>query len=1193
MKSVRPLLILLGILALICGVAAGLALTPSIQRQVVLRAAAGRTRLVLGIDEVSAGLSHVSLRGLSVQRNGLVVKLDRLDADYSLFEVLASRRLHLRQLTAEGLLVDASRLSPAKAQAAAAGAPAVAPGLLARLQLPVALVLDDARLTGRALLPGAAGRPAVEAEFKVTGSGFAPDREGSLLLTATLKNPVTDGPVAALSAQVNLRATQTTARTFNRVALTAVVDAEGPGLPGQSQLKISAALAKAAAGEDYTVSVDTQLHGAAENLLAVHAGLPAGGQEYAGSWTLKARHAQLEPFFLGGLMPEFEAHGAGRFGFSPATREMKLQGSLTAGVSRLELIEPAWRAIGAVRLQAQFDLAGAGDIVRLNQLGISLAGAAPVLEATATGAAQFNLKEHRLQVGGTAVGEVMHLKLLGLPLAWVRPFVSAADVSGGLITGELAVVAEPDRMVVRSTAPLRIDTLSVVQRGQLLVSKAGLSLSAEAVLTEKDIAARLTDLTLQTPAGDSFTAQAAVTLPLAGNLPVAVTASYGADLPTLLVPWLPLGRIKASGEVDFTFTADRIELRKLNTQVTDASDLTLFKAAALRAFVLDLAARRAMTEDYGPASSEPGQGADLLRITVGRVPLDRLPLNQPGAKLDGVVEQGEFVLAADSDKLTVRAAAPLKLANVSLTQDGRAVLTGLAVDLLPSFELVGRTAAKAQTGDVTVRIATGEPLLAFKGEATRTPEAGLRGALTFTLEVPALSSQPLFAGAEAVTAGRASGEIRAALAAAGRQLEARMTVNGLVARDDSQTLPVANLSFRAITAADGKVSVQAPLLLDRAGQRSDLNFALELTPTGRHFALDGRLTGEHAELADLLSVLGVFTTSWVSGPAASGAAPAATKVVADTAPAWARFTGQLALDIKSVTRGTDWAMTGLTGLVTIEPARLSLQKLAAALDDKGRFSAQGGVQFNAGSQPYALAGDFTLVEFDAGKFFKALEPAKPATVEGLFNVAGRFTGDGETLSRTVERTRGSFELTSRSGVFRGLQRTSSKVSMTSKAVELGASVLGSIFGTAKVTKAAEKVAGAAYFVDQLAQNLGELNYDQLNVRLVRGESLDMTLKDLSLVGPDIHLLGNGTVTYVAGKPLLEQPLSMSLTLAGRGKLEQLLGKLHLADGSRDELGYARTVQSVTIGGSLAKPDPSAYFTRLATAKLGDLLTPEN
>jgi len=341
--------------------------------------------------------------------------------------------------------------------------------------------------------------------------------------------------------------------------------------------------------------------------------------------------------------------------------------------------------------------------------------------------------------------------------------------------------------------------------------------------------------------------------------------------------------------------------------------------------------------------------------------------------------------------------------------------------------------------------------------------------------------------------------------------------------------------------------------------------------------------------------LGVFFATVAPEEAVPADTPvrAVAAVAPDGIPAWSRFGGQLALDIKSVTRGADWNMTGLTGLLTIEPVRLTLQKLEAAFGEKGRLSARTEIKFTPGTRPYALTGDISLTEFDAGKLFKALEPGKPATVEGVFSVTGKFTGQGETMDRTVEFTRGRFELTSRQGIFRGLQRTTSKLSMSSKAVELGASVLGSLFGSEKATKAAEKVAGAAYFADQLAQSLGEFSYDQFNVVLVRDERLNMTLEGISLVSPEIRLSGRGLVTFVPDKPLLEQPLNVTLSLAGRGKVEQTLGKLRLLDGSRDELGYAKTSQPVAIGGTLAKPDPSAYFTRIAASKLTDFLTPDN
>lgn len=419
-----------------------------------------------------------------------------------------------------------------------------------------------------------------------------------------------------------------------------------------------------------------------------------------------------------------------------------------------------------------------------------------------------------------------------------------------------------------------------------------------------------------------------------------------------------------------------------------------------------------------------------------------------------------------------------------------------------------------------------------------------------------------------------------------------MTLNNLVAREGNRPLPVANLSLRAVAQPDGKISVQLPLLVDRAGQRSDLNFAAELAPAGGAMQVEAKLTGEKVELDDALVLLGVFFAPLALGEDAP-VEVGPSNIRPDAKPAWALLNGHLTLDVKSLSKGKDWTMTGLTGLVNIEPAQLSLQKLDADFGEKSRLRAKAIVGFTGGARPYELAGDFSLTEFDAGKLFKALDPSRPPTVEGVFSVAGKFTGNGANLPHTLQRTRGQFDLTSRQGIFRGLKRASDKVSATTKAVELGASVLGSLFGKEKVAKAAEKLAGQAYFVDQLATSMGELPYDQFSVRLTRDESLNLLLENVSLVSPDVRLLGHGQVSYIEGKALLEQPLTAELSLSGRGKIEQNLGKIGVLDGTRDELGYAKMKTPVTVGGTLGRPDPSPFFTRLVKSKLTDFLTPES
>ena len=181
MKPVRLLLISLGILVVTGAVVAGLALTPSVQRWALLRAARN-AGLKLEVAGVSAGWSGATLQGVQAEKQQIVVKLDRLEAGFSLWQLLVGRQLAISRLKIDGLVVDASRVSRAKAEAAAAGAPAAAPGLLARVVLPVDLTLDDVRIEGRALLPGSVGQPPVTADLSVNGGKFSPGHEGQLQL---------------------------------------------------------------------------------------------------------------------------------------------------------------------------------------------------------------------------------------------------------------------------------------------------------------------------------------------------------------------------------------------------------------------------------------------------------------------------------------------------------------------------------------------------------------------------------------------------------------------------------------------------------------------------------------------------------------------------------------------------------------------------------------------------------------------------------------------------------------------------------------------------------------------------------------------------------------------------------------------------------------------------------------------------
>src|SRR5690349_10470337 len=121
MKPVRALIIALVVLLVLGAVAVGVALTPSVQRWAVMRAVRGQPGLKFEATTIAAGLSHLRLAGVQAAKGGIAIQLEQLEADYSPWQLLFSRRLVLGQVHGRGLVVDASKLSPDKTGAAAAG----------------------------------------------------------------------------------------------------------------------------------------------------------------------------------------------------------------------------------------------------------------------------------------------------------------------------------------------------------------------------------------------------------------------------------------------------------------------------------------------------------------------------------------------------------------------------------------------------------------------------------------------------------------------------------------------------------------------------------------------------------------------------------------------------------------------------------------------------------------------------------------------------------------------------------------------------------------------------------------------------------------------------------------------------------------------------------------------------------------
>lgn len=1184
MKLVRPLLVTLGILLALVALAIGIALVPGVQQWAVRRALAQHPELKLTFASLSAGPSRAQLSGVRYEQDGLIVTADGAEAEYSVWQFLARHHVQLDRLIVKGITIDATKVATSRSQQAA-GAPIAAPGALARVQLPYTVQIGDVQIAGRAALPGGPGRTPLTADFQLTGGGIAPGNEGALLLKAHVVDATPAAAVTALRVDGRLTVRETAARSFDRASLTLALDAEGPQFSNGHQLKLVAGMESTGGKEDLTLALDTQQAGRTANVLKIAATLPTNAPEGRGTWELHATTAQIEPFFLGRALPKFDASGAGNFSFNAQARAAALQGQLSGNLAALEAIEPSLRAIGAVRLQSEFDVAVDRASARLNRLQLKVDGEQPVLAIETVQPLTLNLQQHAMQIAAAGTGPVARVAVQQLPLAWVRPFVAAADVSGGSLRGEWLLEGQGDKVELRSTAPLQIDSLTVVQGGRRVLDRAELSLQSRATLTPTSVRAFADNLVLRTPAGDLVQGDAQVELPEANAEKIVVRGKFTANLPRLLEPVLPLGHVQLKGDIDATLTPVLVELRSFHGELADAKGRALLGAASQQASAFDLQTMQLKTAAAGETA--------VARLTIGTVDFAALPLVQAIAPLRGTLQAATFNLTVNDGRVFLKPAAPLRFQDVSVLGETRQpTLDRITIETSPTLEYASFGDWKLASGETNVANADKTVWFTASAEVKATPAEGIRAAATFNADLAAMAMQPPFAAARALASGRASGEIRGALAGKTVQVEGRTTLNNLVLREGNQPLPVANLNFRAARTPDKRLTLEAPILLDRLGQRSDLTITADAVRRTDGFLFDAKIAGEHLELADALALLGLAGAPVQAArdeeakPAPTAAAGSTRPVEPDARPFWTGVRGELTLDVKSITRGKDWAMTGLNGFVVVDPQRIAVQQLQGMINEKSRLGARVELRFNGGATPYHLSGNFSLTDFDAGALMKAFDPGKPPTLEGIVTVAGGFTGDGANLDQVSDRTRGQFQLTSHSGVFRGLKRQSEKVSVATKAVDAVAA-LGSLFGGDKVKGAAEKVAGASYVVDQIATAVGEIQFDQLSIRATRDDALNLRLDEFALLSPEIRLIGKGSVTYVAGKPLLEQPLSVNYTLAARGKVEQLLGKVRALDGTKDDLGYSKMKDAGTIGGTLSRPDPSQLFIKLAQSKLAD------
>jgi hypothetical protein len=234
-----------------------------------------------------------------------------------------------------------------------------------------------------------------------------------------------------------------------------------------------------------------------------------------------------------------------------------------------------------------------------------------------------------------------------------------------------------------------------------------------------------------------------------------------------------------------------------------------------------------------------------------------------------------------------------------------------------------------------------------------------------------------------------------------------------------------------------------------------------------------------------------------------------------------------------------------------------IQGHAALLPDKlelGDFSMHfhespitldGRMAFTPGETPYDLKLRAGVEQFDLAKFFRELVPGSTPRAEGLFDVSLNAFGTSPNLSEYRNRLYFDMRLQSRDGVFRPFDPDS--------ALLAGSSGFAGVFGEG-VSNIPTGLFGLGA-VSRLVNYMKEIEYDKIDIHLLRDESRDVQIREYVVQSPEILMTATGGIKYEEGVDIVDSPLSMEARLDMRERGAAILYSLGLLQSGKNDSGY--------------------------------------
>ncbi|WP_221030082.1 hypothetical protein [Actomonas aquatica] len=542
--------------------------------------------------------------------------------------------------------------------------------------------------------------------------------------------------------------------------------------------------------------------------------------------------------------------------------------------------------------------------------------------------------------------------------------------------------------------------------------------------------------------------------------------------------------------------------------------------------------------------------------------------------LDAQAIQGTLVGLVTGHGLRLVTSEDVTVRGLVVAEDGRTLLEGIDLNLSVGAEVTG-DGWQVELDRLEVSDADGYlGLLSARGGQLRRENQVLKLAGHFESDLRVLQRVPLAAGSLALETGRVSGELGLGLEER-VSLAAAISVTNLTLAD-GQALPEMQLDGRVDLLPDGGLEAHLPMRFTQDDRISDLTLNMSAKPSAEGWLAEGSLTGPRAYVSDLQG-LGLIVAAAPEAPGAE-ASPAGPDQTDSTRPIWAGWQGTFKTAVGELTLPNGMVLENVRGDIVLDALEVKLDSVSAQVGSGGSVTMQGGLDFDANRPAtYAATGAISAESVDVGALLRVIDPTQLPTLEGRLNLTAQLNSAASDLQDLMDQASLEARVTSAGGVLRALQVDVEQYLQTGRTLAAVGGLFAALSGNETLGRRAQRL----QTLTTVAERLAAVSFDQLNLEVNRAPGGNMVLRDLAVISPGLRLLGNGSIRYSEDMSWWTAPLALTLQLAAREDVGDMLARLNLVESEADALGYRPLVQAINLDGSLA---------HVGTAELGRLLS---